>query len=75
MQTANSADTALELNIGTAARVARTTHEGVHHAMVTGTLPYHRDANGRRVVSLGDLLAWMRNVPAIPARAADRPGR
>ena len=54
-------DLALELNIGAAARVARTTHDAVHRAMFSGTLPHHRDQDGRRVVKLGDLLAWMRN--------------
>jgi hypothetical protein len=57
-------DKHLELNIGAAARVARTTHESIHIAMVTGALPHHRDRDNRRVVKLGDLLVWMRNVPA-----------
>ncbi len=68
MQTTNSADMALELNIGAAARVARTTHEAIHQEMVTGALAHHRDQDGRRVVKLGDLLAWMRAQP-MPALA------
>jgi hypothetical protein len=57
-------DAALELNFGAAARVARQSHDDIHHAMFTGALPHHRDRDGRRVVKLGDLLAWMRNVQA-----------
>jgi hypothetical protein len=53
-------DMALELNIGAAARVARQSHDDIHHAMFSGALPHHRDQDGRRVVKLGDLLAWMR---------------
>jgi hypothetical protein len=64
------ADMALELNIGAAARVARTTHDDIHHAMVTGALAHHRDRDGRRVVDLGDLLAWMRR-QSVPALAAE----
>jgi hypothetical protein len=29
------------------------------------------DRDGRRVVRLGDLLAWMRNVQSVPALAAE----
>ncbi len=54
-------DAALDLNIGAAARVARKTHDDIHHAMFTGAMPCHRDRDGRRVVKLGDLLAWMRS--------------
>lgn len=63
-------DADLEVNIGAAARMARQSHDDIHHAMVTGALPHHRDRDGRRVVTLGDLLAWMRAQP-IPARAAE----
>jgi hypothetical protein len=64
-------DMALELNIGAAARVARTSHEAIHVAMVTGALHCHRDRDDRRVVRLGDLLAWMRNVQSAAATAAE----
>lgn len=63
-------DMALELNIGVCARVARKTHNDIHIAMVTGALPQHRDQDGRRVVKLGDLLAYMW-AQSIPARAAE----
>jgi hypothetical protein len=54
-------DARLELNIGAASRVARVTHDDIHVAIVSGALPHHRDHEGRRAVTLGDLLAWMRN--------------
>jgi hypothetical protein len=66
----NETDTALELNIGAAARVARQSHDDIHHAMVTGALPHHRDRDGRRVVKLGELLAWTRHVQSVPAPSA-----
>ena len=53
-------DLALEVNIGAAARLARVTHDDIHHAMVSGDLAWGRDADSRRVVRLGDLLSWMR---------------
>jgi hypothetical protein len=53
-------DLELEVNIGAAARLARLSRDDIHLAIVTGTLPHHRDKNDRRVVTLGDLLAWMR---------------
>jgi hypothetical protein len=56
-------DMALKVNIGAAARLACVSHDDVHVAMITGTLPHHRDRDGRRVVTLGDLLAWMRTQP------------
>ena len=46
-------DADLESTIGTAARVARKTHDDVHHAMLTSALPYHRGHDGRRVVNEG----------------------
>jgi hypothetical protein len=61
--TCNSGDMAMEVNIGAAARLARVSHDDIHHAMVTGALPHHRDRDGRRVVTLGDLLGWMRAQP------------
>jgi hypothetical protein len=62
-------DAHLELSMGAAARVAHKTHDEVHRAMVSGALPHHRDRDGRRVVKLGDLLAYMRAQP--PAIAAE----
>jgi hypothetical protein len=62
-------DAHLKLSMGAAARVARKTHDEVHRAMVSGALPHHRDRDGRRVVKLGDLLAYMRAQP--PAIAAE----
>jgi hypothetical protein len=59
-------DAQLELSIGTAARVARVTHDDIHVAIVSGALSHHRDRDGRRAVTLGDLLAWMRK-PALAA--------
>jgi hypothetical protein len=64
-------DAALELKIGAAARVARKSHDDIHVAMVSGTLPHHRDRDGRRVVKLGDLLVWMRNVQSVAALSAE----
>jgi hypothetical protein len=62
-------DMALELNIGAAARVARQSHDDIHHAMFSGALPHHRDQDGRRVVKLGDLLQWMRQ--SVPTPSAE----
>jgi hypothetical protein len=61
--TRNSDDMEMEVNIGAAARLARVTHDDIHHAMVTGALPHHRDQDNRRCVRLGDLLAWLRAQP------------
>ncbi|HZZ25070.1 MAG TPA: hypothetical protein VFE60_22020 [Roseiarcus sp.] len=57
-------DMALEVSIGAAARLARVEREVVHDAIFRGALPHHRDHDGRRVVTLGALLAWMRAQPA-----------
>jgi hypothetical protein len=59
---------ALEVNIGAAARLARVEREFIHDAIFNGLLPHHRDREDKRVVTLGDLLAWMRAQP--PALAA-----
>jgi hypothetical protein len=64
-------DADLESTIGTAATVARKTHDDVHHAMLTSALPYHRGHDGRRVVRLVDLLESMRNVQSTQAHAAE----
>ena len=62
-------DMALALNIGAAAKVTRQSHDDIHHAMFSGALPHHV-SDRRRVVKLGDLLAWMRRQP-ISAQAAE----
>jgi hypothetical protein len=60
-------DMAIELNIGAAARVARVEREVIHDALFRGALPHHRDRENKRVVTLGDLLDFMRAQP--PAQA------
>jgi hypothetical protein len=62
MKPPNSTDLELELNIRTASRLARKSHDDIRHAMVSGALQHHRDKDGRRVVKLGDLLASMRGI-------------
>jgi hypothetical protein len=66
--TRNSDDLELEVNIGAAAKLARLSRDDIHLALVTGALLHHRDRDDRRVVTLGDLLAWMR-AQQVPAQA------
>jgi hypothetical protein len=65
--TCNCQDMALEVNIGAAARLARVEREVVHDAIYNGRLAHHRDRENKRVVTLGDLLDFMRAQPEAQA--------
>lgn len=54
------ASASLELTIGMCARIAGVDSRLVNQAMGSGTLPYRRNAEDRRIASANDLAVWMR---------------
>ena len=51
------------LTVSACAKLAGVHRDQVHRAMTSGVLPFHRDAEGSRVATSQDLLAWMATRP------------
>ena len=54
------ASASLELTVGICSRIAGVDRGIINQAMGSGALPYHRNAEGRRVAGPKDLAVWMR---------------